>query len=69
MHSFQAFFEAGAGAAEGLLVLLALYVVQLVVACFLFAIDRAWELLGGSKSRLFFLPRRQQIRISEERRV
>jgi hypothetical protein len=35
MHSFQAFFEAGAGMAGGLVVLLALYVVQLVNSVFL----------------------------------
>ncbi|MFZ0665757.1 MAG: hypothetical protein WAM97_08370 [Acidimicrobiales bacterium] len=78
----------GPAAVPRLAVLLALYVAQLVnslllivssnsygfvkvdamlvVACFLFAIDGAWELLGGSKSRLFFLPQRHEIRKSEE---
>jgi hypothetical protein len=42
---------------------------MLVVACFLFAIDRAWELLGGSKSRPFFLPEHQGTHKSEEGRV
>lgn len=38
----------------------------LVVVCFLFAIDRAWELLGGSKSGLFLLAARQGARATSK---